>query len=154
MEYFETKAKFTKDQGDGKAPQSTSELYIARALSYADVEERITEIVEHMSFEGLPELSIRKVKYTDIFPCDNPNADKWYKVKVIFRMLDGEGDNLKEKLVAQLFLVQAWDIASALKHTETNLRGGMTDGYVHTVSETKILDYYDFSVADVREEQV
>lgn len=148
MIYFETKAKCARDMGDGKVT-NTPMVYVVRALSYTDAEQRVIEIVSHYAMDGLPEVEIKKVKYQDVFTSDNPNADKFYKAKVVYTILDGEGDNLREKKVAQLFLVQAWDIKSTLASLEKNLKDGMSDFTIHTVSETKVEDYFDFMVADV-----
>lgn len=148
MVYYETKVSYTKEVGDGKMSKA-KEVFLVQALSYADAESRIIETVSHYSHDGLPEVEIKKVRYVDVFTSDNPNADKWYKAKVVFVMLDGEGDNLKEKKVSQLFLVNAWDIKSALASLEKNLAGGMSDYTIHTVSETLILDYFNFGTADV-----
>lgn len=150
MIYYETKVSYTKEVGDGKM-QSTKELYLVQALNYADAEERIIEAVSHYSHDGMPEVDIRKVKYVDIFRTDNPNADKWYKAKVIYVTLEGDGEQMKEKKVANLMLVQAWDIKSALQMLEKNLGGTASDYSIHTIQETQILDYYDFGVADVKE---
>jgi len=148
MIYYETKVSYTKDMGEGKI-HSTKEVFLVQALSYADAETRIIEEVSHYCFEGMPEVNIRKVKYVDVFPCDNPNADKWYKAKVVYTTIDGDGDSLKEKKIASLMLVQAWDFASALQLLEKNLKGGASDYTIHTISETPILDYFNYAIADV-----
>lgn len=148
MIYYEVKATYTKEVGDGKM-KSTKEVYLCKALNYADAETRMVETLSHYSHEGMPEVEIKKVKYVDIFTSDNPQADRFYKAKVIYTSLEGEGDNLKEKKISTLMLVQAWDIKSALQSLEKNLQGTASDYTIHTVSETLIIDYYDFSTADI-----
>lgn len=150
MIYYQTKVSYTKEVGDGKF-QSTKEVYLVRALNYAEAESRILEAVSVYSHDGLPECDIKKVRYVDVFRSDNPNADKFYKGRVIYTSFDGEGDNMKEKKISSLFLVQAWDIKSALQSLEKNLGGTASDWSIHTLSETQILDYYDFAIADARE---
>ncbi len=150
MVYYETKVSYSKEVGDGKF-QSVKEAYLVRALSYADAETRILEQVSVYSHDGLPECDIKKVKYVDVFRTDNPNADKFYKAKVIYTTFDGDGENMREKKVANLYLVQAWDIKSALQLLEKNLVGTASDYSIHTISETLILDFYDFAIADIND---
>lgn len=152
MIFYETKVSYTKEVGDGKL-QSTKEVYLCRALNYADAETRMLEAVSVYSHDGLPECDIKKVKYVEVFTSDNPNADKFYKAKVIYTSLEGDGEQLKEKKVANLFLVQAWSVESALKALEKNLGGTASDYSIHTIAETLILDYYDFAIADAKSEQ-
>ena len=66
MIYYEVKATYVKDAGDGKM-KSTKEVYLVRALNYADAESRMVETLSHYSHEGMPEVEIKKVKYVDIF---------------------------------------------------------------------------------------
>lgn len=148
MIYYETKATYQKDAGDGKMSKA-KDVYLVRALSYSDAESHVIEYVSHYCFDGMPEIEIKKVKYLEVFCNESPEADKFYKVKAVFTTFDGEGDQMREKKTAQLFLVQAKSAEAAIKHFEQNMRGGMSDYTVHTVSETLILDYLDFGVADV-----
>ena len=95
------------------------------------------------------EVEIKKVKYVDIFDSEVVTDDKFYKAKVVYTSLEGEGDSLKEKKVSVLMLVRAANIKGALQRLEKNLAGTASDYFIHTISETLIMDYYDFSVADV-----
>lgn len=149
--YYETKVSYNKDAGEGKIT-AAKEVFLCRALSYTDAEQHMIEVASSYAFDSEIEVEIKKVKYVDVFTSENPNADKFYKAKVVYTIMDGEGDNLKEKKVAQLFLVQAWDIKSTLASLEKNLKDGMSDFSIHTISETKILDYCDFMVADAIQE--
>lgn len=152
MIYYETKLSYTKEEGDGKMKKAT-EYYIVRALSYADAEVRITEQQANYTFNGEMEVDIKKVKYAEIFPDSNPNSDKWYKGKVMVTTIVGEGEQAKEKKVPSLVLVQAYDIESALKNLQKVLSSSPDDSEVVAIQETKILDYYDFAIADVRNDQ-
>ena len=114
MIYYEVKATYVKDAGDGKM-KSTKEVYLVRALNYADAESRMVETLSHYSHEGMPEVEIKKVKYVDIFDSEIVTDDKFYKAKVVYTSLEGEGDNLKEKKVSVLMLVRAANIKGALQ---------------------------------------
>ena len=54
MIYYEVKATYVKDAGDGKM-KSTKEVYLVRALNYADAESRMVETLSHYSHEGMPD---------------------------------------------------------------------------------------------------
>ena len=148
MIYYEVKASYVKDAGQGKT-KSTKEVYLVRAFNYADAETRMADILSHMSFEGMPEMDIKKVKYVDIFDSELNEDDKFYKAKVVYTSIEGEGDSMREKKIAQLMLVRAGSIKGALQRLEKNLAGTASDYSIHTISETLILDYFDFAVADV-----
>jgi len=149
MIYYETKLSYTKEEGDGKMKKAT-EYYVVRALSYADAEVRITEQQAGYTFNGEMEVDIKKVKYAEIFPDNNPNSDKWYKGKVMITSIVGEGDQAKEKKVPFVYLVQSYDIEGALKRLQKEMSHNADDSEVVAMQETKILDYYDFSTADVK----
>lgn len=150
MVYYETKLTYTKETADGKV-QKAKEVYLCRALSYADAEERMKEQMASYTFNGEMEIDIKKVKYVEIFPSADNNADKWYKAKVMFTTLDGDGDSLKEKKTANLMLVQAGSFEQALKNLQHALTSTASDAEIHTISETPIMDYYDFAIADVQQ---
>ena len=151
MIYYEVKPTYVKVAGDGKM-KSTKEVYLVRALNYADAESRMVETLSHYSHEGMPEVEIKKVKYVDIFDSEIVTDDKFYKAKVVYTSLEGEGDNLKEKKVSVLMLVRAANIKGALQRLEKNLSGTASDYFIHTISETLIMDEYGWSVADVAAE--
>lgn len=144
MIYYETKVSYSNMEG-----KKTKEVHLVQAMNYADAETRIIEEVSHRTFDGLPEVEIKKVKYVDIFTSDDADADKFYKAKVIYTTFDTNGDQMKEKKVASLFLVQASGVRTALQHLEKNLQGTASDYSIHTISETLILDYHNYATADV-----
>ncbi|MBQ0034719.1 MAG: DUF4494 domain-containing protein [Bacteroidales bacterium] len=144
MIYYETKLSYTNMEG-----KKTKEVHLVQAMNYADAESRMIEEISHRSFDGMPEVEIRKVKYIDIFTTTDADADKYYKAKVIYTTFDTNGDQMKEKKVASLFLVQAASLRAALQSLEKNLQGTASDYTIHTISETLILDYHNFSTADV-----
>lgn len=147
MIYYETKLTYTKEVGDGKM-QKAKEVYLCQALSYADAEMRIREQMASYTFNGEMELDIKKVKYVEIFRSENTNADKFYKAKVIFTSLEGDGDQLREKKVPNMMLVQATDIDDALRSLHKALTSTASDTTIASLQETAILDYFDFSIAD------
>lgn len=149
MIYYETKLTYTKEVGDGKM-QKAKEVYLCRALSYADAEERIKEQMASSTFNGEMEIDIKKVKYVEIFLSENPQADKFYKAKVLFTTLEGDGDQLREKKTANLMLVQATDIDDALRSLNKALTSTASDTTVAAIQETLIMDYFDYFVADVQ----
>ena len=110
------------------------------------------EYVAAYQFEGeMPEIDIRKVKYTDVVLDDKLQEYCFYKGKIEATILDGEGEMAKEKKVSNVFLVQAVNIEGALKQMHNLGLGYASDVEIVGVQKTNVLDYLDFYVADVPE---
>ena len=69
-------------------------------------------------------------------------ADKWYKAKLKFITIDEKTD--KEKKTAAHYLVQAGSFEGARKNIEDVMGGTMIDYEIDTVSETPIMDVYEY----------
>ena len=69
-------------------------------------------------------------------------ADKWYKAKLKFITIDEKTD--KEKKTAVYYLVQAGSFEGARKNIEDVMGGTMIDYVIDTVSETPIMDVFEY----------
>ena len=69
-------------------------------------------------------------------------ADKWFKCKLVFIMLD-EKSGAEKKSSTQV-LVQAADLRDAVKKLDEGMKGTMADYEIALVSETPIMDVYPF----------
>ena len=119
-------------------------------MSYTDTEQHVREHVAAYQFEGeMPEIDIRKVKYTDVVLDDKLQEYCFYKGKIEATILDGEGETAKEKKVSNVFLIQAVNIEGALKQMHNLGLGYASDVEIVGVQKTNVLDYLDFYVADV-----
>ena len=73
-------------------------------------------------------------------PSASTEADKWYKVKLNFIMLDERTE--KEKKTAMYYLVQAKDIDDARRLTDAFMSPTAIDYTTEAVQETKIMDVF------------
>ena len=80
--------------------------------------------------------------YSELFPSDEEAADKWFKCKLVFIMLD-EKSGAEKKSSTQV-LVQAADLRDAVKKLDEGMKGTMADYEIALVSETPIMDVYPF----------
>ena len=142
--WFECKVKLEK-QVDGKdLPQKVTQTYLVDALNFTEAEARIIEeITPYCSNGPLDVDNIKRARYSEMFPCDLDDADKWYKVKCVFITFDDKTQT--EKRTSTNILVQAGNISDALKNFEDGMKGTMGDYEVAAISETTILDVFPYS---------
>ena len=123
-------------------PKKVVELYTVDALSFSEAEERI---MEEMSSYVSGEIEIADLKiapYKEIFFADSDLADKWYKTKLAFIIIDEKTD--KEKKTSVFYLVNAGNINSAIKNIDEVMGGTMIDYQTINVSETSIMDVFEY----------
>ena len=138
--WFETKIRYQKTMEDGLEKKVT-EAYVVDALSFTEAEETITEEMSAFISGEFDITDIKKAAYGEIFFSDNPNDDKWYKVKVQFIILDEKSG--KEKLSAVNYLVQANTFQNAVKGIEDVMNTGMQDWKIFSIAETNLMDVYE-----------
>ena len=79
--------------------KKTTEAYVVDALTFTEAEETITEEMRAYITGDFVITDIKKAPYKEVFFSDNPNDDKWYKVKLQFIIIDEKSG--KEKLSAK-----------------------------------------------------
>lgn len=136
-EWFECKVRYDKTADDG-ALKKITELYTVDALSFTEAESRVTE--EMLSFiSGAFEVAdIRKAAYKEVFFADSDTADKWYKVRMQFIIIDEKTDKEKRSTVNYLF--NAGSIEAAVKDVIEVMASTMIDYVITAVTETQIMD--------------
>lgn len=136
-EWFECKVRYDKTADDG-ALKKITELYTVDALSFTEAESRVTE--EMLSFiSGAFEVAdIRKAAYKEVFFADSDTADKWYKVRMQFIIIDEKTDKEKRSTVNYLF--NAGSIEAAVKDVTEAMASTMIDYVITAVTETQIMD--------------
>lgn len=138
---FECKVKTEKTLESGQTKQVT-EPYLVDALNFTEAEARIIEEIAPFANGQLDVVGIKRAKFNEIFPSDLESADKWYKVKCMFIIVDEKTG--VEKKSATNYLVQAGDFRQAVKLFDENMKGTMQDYEINTVSETLIMDVFPF----------
>ena len=134
--YFDVKVKMQKTMEDG-TQKKVSEQYVVEAATFGEAERRITENLKPY-IEG--EFSVTDIKiagYAQIVNGDD-NADKYFKAKVTFVVMDETTG--KEKKTSELYLVQSETLESA----ETDVKSYLNDNNItiSSISETAILDVF------------
>lgn len=147
-QWIETKVKYEKTMENGLQKKVT-EPYLVDALSFTEAESRIIEEITPFMSGEFTVSAVKKSNITEIFWNNSDNADKWFKVKVLFITINEK--TMKEKRTASYILVQASDLHSALKHFDEGMKGTMTDYQIASIAETPIMDVYNAEL-DVRQE--
>lgn len=92
MILYEVKVNYQRQ--DGETNKAKDELYLVEAISMADAEKKVIEVITPYLFAGEVEMKhCRKVQYMDIF--DDPNYEKFYKVRVEMIYIDNEKETRK-----------------------------------------------------------
>lgn len=139
--WFECKVRYEKMMENGMNKKVT-EPYLVDALSFTEAEARIIEeMTPFMSGEFIVS-DIKRAKYSELFPCEEDAADKWFKCKVFFVTLDEKSG--AEKKTSTMMLVQAANLADSLTKLNKGMSGTMADYEIGAITETPIMDVYGF----------
>ena len=138
--YFECTIKYEKTLENG-VRKKISEKYLVDSISFTEAEKRIIEEMKPFITGEFTVEAIKRYNVTELFECDDSDADTWFRVKANFITLD---DNGNEKKTANYMLVQASDIRGAKKYFDECMKNTMADYQVEKIVETKIMDVYKF----------
>ena len=139
QKWFECTIKYENQLEEGKIAKTT-ERYLVDALTFTEAEARIIkEMKPFISGEFVVD-KIQRTKVNELFP--NESGDKWFKSKVFFVSLDEEKG--VEKRTACTMYVQANDIKEAESNLKEGMKGTMADYEIASITETKILDVFNY----------
>ena len=150
MNWFECKVIYEKPVENTAAVKKVPELYLVDALRFTEAEARIIEEMTPFITGSFEVSDIKRAKYNELFFCDEETADRWFKSKVYFVILDEKSG--KEKKTANNFLVQAANLKDAVKKLEDGLKNTMMDYYIASMAETAIMDVYPYKVKNEKPE--
>ena len=139
--WFEAKVRYDKTMEDGCLKKVT-ETYVIDALSFGEAEKRILEEMTSYVSGEVEVCALKIAPYKEIFFADNNMDDKWYVAKLAFITIDEKTD--KEKKTRVCYLVNAGNINAAIKNIEEVMAGTMIDYDTLNVSETQILDVFEY----------
>ena len=131
--------------------KKVNENYVVDALSFTEAEKRI---MEEMSSYISGEFTIKDIKiapYKEIFFSDEEMADRWYKAKLEFITIDEKTE--KEKRSAVNYLVQAGTLKGAVGNIESVMGTTMIDYVIASVTETKLMDVFEYGKQEVKDEK-
>lgn len=163
MMLYECGVRFDKMMENGMVKKVT-ELYLVDALTFTEAEARIiSEVTPFISGE-FDVVTIKRTNYSEIvFDEFNLNsesdaqvqkitransrasevADKWFKAKINFILVDEKTG--KEKKQAIHYIINAGSINAAHDTLVSHMKGTMTDYEIATLDETRIMDVYVYS---------
>ena len=143
--WFECKVKYQKTLENGAVKQ-VNEPYLVDALNFTEAERRIIEeITPYMT--GIFEVSdIKRARYAEIIESSEEKADRFFRAKLVFIVLDEKSG--KEKKSTQNILVQAADLPDALQKLEAAMKGIAMDYSIASLAETLIMDIFHYKPAE------
>ena len=143
--WFECKVKYQKTLENGAVKQ-VNEPYLVDALNFTEAERRIIEeITPYMT--GIFEVSdIKRARYAEIIESSEEKADRFFRAKLVFIVLDEKSG--KEKKTTQNILVQAADLPAALQKLEAAMKGIAMDYSIASLAETLIMDIFHYKPAE------
>ena len=143
--WFECKIRYEKTMENGMNKKVT-EPYLVDALSFTEAEARIIEEMTPFLSGEFTVSDIKRANYSELFPCEEEAADRWFKCKLVFITLDEKSG--AEKKTSTQVLVQAADLRDAVKNLDEGMKGTMAVYQIASVAETAIMDVYPYSAEE------
>lgn len=140
---FECKIRYEKVMNNGTQKRVT-EQYVVDAMSFAEAEARIIEEMSAYVSGDFEVTDVRKASYKEVIFSDNEQASRYYKAKLAFITIDEKTG--EEKRTSVTYLVQAATFDDAVKNINEVMGGTMIDYEKSNISETQILDVFEYVV--------
>lgn len=147
MKLFECGIRYDKTLENGSRKKVT-ELYVVDALSFSEAESRVISEMSGFISGEFEVVSEKITNYSELLSSIDPRADKWYRVKIKYVIVDEKTE--KEKRLPKYLLVQAREIDHAREITDGFMRGTMVDWDCEAVQETRIMDVFMCASGDAR----
>lgn len=138
MAYFEVKARYEKTTESGMK-KTVTEPYIVDAVSITEAEVRLVEKIKDF-YTDISVTYVRKRNIAEVFPSNETEDGRWYKVKAVFVSFN-ENTGV-EKRTPSLYLIQAKDFATAHRRFTELMKDTVSDYEIHSITETQITEIY------------
>ena len=148
--WFECKIRYEKVAENGMNKKVT-EPYLVDALSFTEAESRIIKEITPFISGEFTVADIKRANYSELFPCEEDAADRWFKCKLYFITLD-EKSGAEKKTAAQM-LAQASNLKDAIAVLEDGMKGTLADYTIASVTETQLMDVFPFDANSVPAEK-
>lgn len=135
---FEVAVRYNKTMENG-AVKRVTEPYIVDALSFTEAEARTTGFMQPYLSGEFKVVKEKITNISEVVPCDDPAADRWYKVKHNIITVNEKTGKLKR--TPQYLLFQASSNDDARDRYVSHVKDWMADVELDTVAETKYMDY-------------
>lgn len=145
VNWFICKIRYIKTMEDG-LPKKVTETYVVEAISFTEAEARIIDEMSAYISGELEVIEIDRAVFKEIFFMNSgENTDtRWYKSKLQFSCIDEKSGTEKRSNV--YYLVEGCSLESARSNIDEVMRGTMTDYSIASVSETSIMDVFEYKV--------
>ncbi len=140
--WFTVKVKYTKQLENGSFKRVT-EPYLLASMTFTDAEARIYEELGSVIRGEFNVVGIARTEIHDIFAYDD--VDTWFKCKVTYERVDGEGEGESKKKVAQNFLVSASNIKQAYDRIQESLSTLLVDFSIPSISLSPIVEIFPYA---------
>lgn len=137
--WFLCKVSYEKILENGMQKKVT-EPYLVDALSFTEAEARIIEEMSPFITGEFTVSAVGRERLTEVF---FNKGERYYKVKINFITLD-ERSGVEKKTPAKM-LVEAENIKEAISVFEEKMRGTLSDYVIVSVSETAIMDVFQYT---------
>ena len=137
--WFICKVKYQKQTDEGLL-KAVTEPYMVDAVSFTEAEARIYEVLAPEIQGEMLVSGITKGNFTEVINFED--SDKWYKCKVTYISIDGDGG--KEKKVSTYFLVSANSLKEAYERVEESLSSMLVPFDIPSIAVTPIIDVFPF----------
>lgn len=134
--WLQVRTKVYKLQDDGTAKR-VPETYVTDAVSISDAEAKITE---HLTayYNEFEIVNISQTSFSEVVFSNDNLADKWYKARLKFILLDESSG--KEKYTSVNYLLQSVTTQEAMNGIREFMKGFTDDYTIVSISETNIFD--------------
>lgn len=144
-EWFECKVRYDKTLETGLLKKVT-ETYLVEALSFTEAEKRFIEEMTPYITGEFEVTDIRRARLAELFESIDNNADRWFKAKVAYVVLDEKTG--QEKRTNQQMLIQATDFRDAVANLDKGMKGTLGDWVIVTLAETPIMDVFRYKAPE------
>ncbi|KGN75536.1 phage tail protein [Porphyromonas gulae] len=143
--WFECKVTYEKVADNG-IPKKVVESYLVDADSFTLAEAKmIEEITPFVSMGEFNISNIRKVNYAELFLNEDDKCDRYYRCKVLYVTIDEK--NGVEKKTPAFMLVKSDSLPNAVAELEKQMGKGLADYEIASVSETALMDVFQYMPA-------
>lgn len=148
--WFSVRVMYDRQNANGEWTKA-KEVYLIDAVSFTEAEARaIGEVSPYVGKGGSLKVTAMKMEdVTEVYNTTIENADKWYRVKMMFESLTDSG---KVKKTPQVVVVKGASTEDATKRLHEGMKGFLADYKIHTVSETSFVDVFFYDLAKVDDE--
>jgi hypothetical protein len=140
--WFTVKVKYTKQLENGTFKRVT-EPYLLASMTFTDAEARIYDELGSVIRGEFNVVGIARTEIHDIFAYDD--TETWYKVKVAYERVDGEGEMESKKKVSQNFLVSAHNVKEAYERIQESLSTLLVDFTIPSITVSPIVEIFPYT---------